>query len=250
MGNIFGYCRISTPKQNLERQVRNILQMFPDAKIYKDTWTGRTNDRPEWGKILRQLRAGDTVVFDSVSRMSRSAADGFQMYMDLYNKGVNLVFLKERHIDTDSYKEAMQGVIAQNHFNFGGDAVGEFMTAIMEAINVFMLKKVEQDIFKAFEQSQKEVDDLRQRTREGVLTAKLNGKQVGRAPGAHVITKKERDAKAVIAKHSRTFGGALTDPECIRLAGCSRNSYYKYKRELLDDLRPQDPMDDFFSEIM
>ena len=49
----------------------------------------------------------------------------------------------------------------------------------MAAVNKFMMNKVEQDIFKAFEQSEKEVADLRQRTREGIETARLNGKQIG-----------------------------------------------------------------------
>lgn len=234
MCTVYGYCRISTPKQNLERQVRNILQLYPGAKIYQDTWTGRTTARPEWKKLQKQIKAGDTIVFDSVSRMSRSAEDGFQLYKDLYNMGVNLVFLKERYIDTSSYKEAMNGVISQK-LTFEDDAVGELMNTIMSAINSFMMKKVEQDIFKAFEQSEKEVEDLRQRTREGVLTAKLNGKHVGRAVGANVTTKKEIHAKEVILKHSKSFGGSLADPECMKLAGCSRNSFYKYKRELLDD---------------
>ena len=50
-----------------------------------------------------------------------------------------------------------------------------------------------------------------------------------RAVGSHgaVFT-----CKAIIKKHSKDFGGSLEDPDVIKLCGCSRNSYYKYKKEL------------------
>ena len=70
---IYGYCRISTPRQNMERQVRNITDQYPDAIIYRESYTGTKLDRPEWRKLYRRLQPGDTIVFDSVSRMSRNA---------------------------------------------------------------------------------------------------------------------------------------------------------------------------------
>lgn len=77
------------------------------ASLYKEKidYTGTSITRPEWLKFYRILRAGDVVVFDSVSRMSRNAEDGFALYEDLYHKGIRLVFLKEHHIDTETYKK-------------------------------------------------------------------------------------------------------------------------------------------------
>lgn len=85
----------------------------------------------------------------------------------------------------------------------------------------------------AFQQSEKEVTDLHQRTSEGLRIAKANGKRIGQPKGAKLETKKAKAAKAVIRQHSKTFGGSLSDTECAKLAGISRNSFYKYKRELL-----------------
>ena len=82
------------------------------------------------------------------------------------------------------------------------------------------------------EQSEKEVEDLHQRTREGIETARLNGKIPGRRPEAKVVTKKSIEAKATILKHSIDFNGTLSDADVMRLAGLARNTYYKYKREL------------------
>ena len=84
----------------------------------------------------------------------------------------------------------------------------------------------------AFEQSEKEVNDLHQRTKEGIETARLNGKQIGQPKGAKLTTKKSLTAKEVIRKHSKDFNGTLSDGDCIKLAGISHNSYYKYKKEL------------------
>ena len=87
-------------------------------------------------------------------------------------------------------------------------------------------------IKKIFDQSQKELDDLHQRTREGMLTAKLNGKQIGLQKGAKLVTKKSKKAKEQILKYSKDFDGTLTDSECMRLIKISKNTYYDYKREL------------------
>ena len=76
---IYGYCRISTPQQNIERQVRNILAAYPTAHILQEVYTGTTyQGRRELDKLLHSVQAGDTIVFDSVSRMSRSADEGCQ----------------------------------------------------------------------------------------------------------------------------------------------------------------------------
>ena len=53
--------------------------------------------------------------------------------------------------------------------------------------------------------------DLRQRTKEGMITAKLNGKQIGQPAGAKLITKKSIVAKEIIKKHNKSFGGSLND---------------------------------------
>lgn len=223
--SIYGYCRISTKKQSIERQVRNIREKYPEAYILQEAYTGTSLDRPEWGKLSKILKEGDTVIFDSVSRMSRNAAEGYELYENLYRKGVNLVFLKEPHINTSTYRKAISGSI---------ELTGTDVDYILKGVNEYMLALAREQIRLAFEQSEKEVEDLHQRTREGLVTAKLNGKQVGRKKGAGFATKKSKQAKQTILQHSRDFGGTLSDPECMKLTGLARNTYYKYKRELKD----------------
>lgn len=223
--SIYGYCRISTPQQNIERQERNIKAAYPDAVLVSETYTGTKIERPKWSRLLARVVKDDTIVFDSVSRMSRDAADGYAAYEDLYSRGVTLVFLKEPHINTDTYRAAMSVSLPKTDTK---------VDILLNAVEQFMLALAKEQIQLAFDQSEKEVKDLHQRTREGIAIAKLNGKQIGQPKGAKLTTKKSIAAKQIIKKHAKDFGGSLSDPEVIKLAGISRNSYYKYKRELME----------------
>lgn len=230
---IFGYCRISTMKQNIDRQVRNILAVYPDATIVKETFTGtKFQGRKELDKILKRVRQGDTIVFDSVSRMSRTADEGFQLYQRLYDAGVNLVFLKEHYIDTNTYRQAMNNQLQMT---------GTEVDVILKGINEYLMILAKRQIEIAFEQSEKEVQDLHQRTKEGIETARQAGKQIGQKKGATLTVKKAIFSKQIILKHNKTFGGTLSDGETQELAGISRNSLYLYKRELKEEIENASP---------
>ena len=221
---IYGYCRISTNRQNIERQVRNIQRAYPDAVIKQEVYTGtKTDGRKVFEQLLKMVRSGDTLVFDSVSRMSRNAEIGFEVYQELYDKGVELVFLKEPHINTATYKKALSNNI---------ELTGTKTDIILKAINDYLMELAKEQIQLAFEQSEKEVSDLHQRTKEGIETARRNGKQIGQKSGAVLTTKKSIEAKQGILKYARDFGGSLTDAECMKLLCLSRNTYYKYKAQL------------------
>lgn len=189
----YGYCRISTPKQNISRQERNIIELYPAAHIVKEVYTGtKTVGRKEWNKLYKlvkqQAETGKeiTIIFDSVSRMSRNAEEGFKLYEELFNLGIDLVFLKEQHINTDTYKKALESNIQMTGTN---------VDFILEGINKYLLSLAKEQIRIAFEQAEKEVLDLHQRTSEGIKTAKLNGKQIGRIKGNKYTTKKKLPPK-------------------------------------------------------
>ena len=168
----YGYARKSRPTQNIERQIRNIKAVEPGAVIVQETYTGTRLDRPEWSKLNKKLIDGDTVIFDSVSRMSRDAEEGFALYEALYNRGVELVFLKEPYINTSVYREAAQRRI-EAAITTGNKAMDEFTRAIIEAVNKLLMDLAKQQITTAFEQAEKEVQDLHQRTKEGIETIEI-----------------------------------------------------------------------------
>lgn len=220
---VYGYCRISTKQQSIERQIRNIKAEYDKAVIITEAYSGTTMNRPEWNKLYKKAMAGDTIVFDSVSRMSRDANEGFSLYEKLYNKGIELVFLKEPHINTATYKKALQNNIS---------LTGTNVDYILEGVNKYLMALAKEQIKLAFEQSEKEVEDLHQRTREGIATARLNGKRIGQKQGAKLTTKKSIEAKRQIQKYSKDFEGQLSDADCMRIIGLARNTFYKYKREM------------------
>lgn len=245
---VYGYCRISTKQQSIERQIRNIQGEYPKADIRQESFTGRTLDRPEWNKLLKVINQDDVIVFDSVSRMSRNADDGFKLYQELFNKGITLVFLKEPHINTDTYRNALNKPL---------DMTGNVIADVyLEATNKVMMILAQEQIRLAFLQSQKEVDDLSQRVKEGIVTARIEGKQIGQAEGKKLNIKKEPFCKAIIQEQSRDFQGTLKDDDVIAIIiqrikehnkkeeskpskqrmilreSMNRGTYYNYKRDL------------------
>ena len=138
---IFGYARVSTEQQNLDRQI-DALNKYGAEIIYNEKMTGTKRDRPELSKLLERLAPGDTVVIESLSRLGRSTKDLLEL-MELFDsKGVNVVSLKER-IDTTS-------------------STGKLVFTIMSAIAQF------------------ERDIIADRTQEGLKAARARGRNGGR----------------------------------------------------------------------
>lgn len=249
----WGYCRISTPKQSLQRQIDNIKAYNENAIIFEETFTGtKVIGRKEFQKLVGKwvdtdkvdnegnpirtlkgglVKEGDTIIFDSVSRMSRNAQEGFELYMELYNKGINLVFLKEMTINTETYKNALLQNVAMTNTN---------IDFIIEGINKFLESLAKEQIIKAFEQSEKEVKDNSVRTSETLQKKKEQGVILGRKEGTKVTTKKSIQCKKDIQKYSKDFQGALKDVEVMKLLGITRNTYYKYKKELVQELQQKE----------
>ena len=223
---IFGYVRISSKKQSINRQITNILKIYPEAKIYQETFTGDTTNRPEWENLKKIVQTGDTIIFDSVSRMSRNAIEGIQEYFSFFEKGINLIFLKEQYINTELYKEQLE---SNKNISVEDKDLND---TIMKGIREYLIKLAEKQIIIAFNQSEKEVQDLRQRTKEALREKKKQGIVGGLKPGTVLTTKKSLEMKPNIKKLSRSFEGNLSDKELIKLLKISRNTFYKYKKEI------------------
>jgi DNA invertase Pin-like site-specific DNA recombinase len=258
----YGYVRVSTMQQNIERQKKAILDEFPDATIYTDEFTGKEMDRPEWSKLYKALKPGDVVVFDEVSRMSRNAEEGFRVYQELFEKGVQLIFLKERFIDTAVYSAGLKRA----------DDIKTGKTYLDEGLKVILMGIAEEQIRIAFEQSQNELKFKQERTRGGITEAKKRNlklmneypnsykdqpgySQIGREAGDKLNVKKAEPIKALIRQFSKDFDGNLNDIELLGVlntkeieipikknsgetemkkisAHISRNTLYKYKKEM------------------
>ncbi|MFQ7292698.1 MAG: recombinase family protein [Monoglobales bacterium] len=150
---IYGYARVSTTDQILDRQL-DMLHDYGVNKIYSEKITGTRKERPELQKMLDNLDEGDTVVVESLSRLGRSTKNLIEL-MDLFNeKGVNLVSLKE-NIDTTT-------------------PTGKLLFTLISAISQF------------------ERDCLAERTKEGLAAARARGRKGGRPPIDRALIEKAK----------------------------------------------------------
>ena len=138
---IYGYARVSTADQNLDRQM-DALTNYGTVKIFCEKLSGTKKNRPELDQMLGTIQEGDTIVIESLSRLGRSVKNLAELMELLNEKGVRLVSLKET-IDTTS-------------------STGRLLFTILSSLAQF------------------EADVLRERTREGLNAARARGRCGGR----------------------------------------------------------------------
>lgn len=138
---VFGYARVSTEQQNLNRQI-DALKRYGCDLIFNEKMTGTKKERPELSKMIDRMTEGDTVVIESLSRLGRSTKDLIELTELFQSKGVHLVSLKES-IDTST-------------------STGRLLFTLMSAIAQF------------------ERDVIADRTREGLRSARARGRTGGR----------------------------------------------------------------------
>jgi DNA invertase Pin-like site-specific DNA recombinase len=141
---IFGYARVSTLDQNLERQTDQ-LQHFGCERIFQEKVTGSKKERPQLEKLLDQLRSGDIIIVTELTRLSRSVKDLFSLVDVIHQKGAHMKSLKEPWLDTTTPQ-------------------GKLLFAIFAGVSQF------------------ERDLISERTREGLSSARARGRQGGRPP--------------------------------------------------------------------
>lgn len=120
MCKTFAYMRISTKeergKQRFTRQEQAIARWckendidVPERRIYKDDASGKSFERPSWKELESDVNEGDTIVFKDICRFTREYENGYMKYMELLDKGINLVFIDNPTIGT-KYIKNMIGV--------------------------------------------------------------------------------------------------------------------------------------------
>lgn len=225
----YAYIRVSTKKQSYERQMHNIERKYPNDVIifYQEKESGKDNSRPVWNRLLHVLASGDRVIFDSVSRMSRDAEEGTKTYFELVDRGVELCFINEPYINSDVYVANCQDKI---------QLTGNDEDEIFKGINSYFRKLAARQIRIAFDQAEKEGRDISTRVTQGMAAKNAGEKISASRTGRTFETAKARQAKETIRELSRDFNGTLSDPDVMKYAKIARNSYYKYKKEMKEEL--------------
>ena len=139
-------------------------------------------------------------------------------------------------IHYDAEKLALANYICDVAGDLSLDGVGDGELMSLTLNTLYAIANMDavplEQIKAAFDQSEKEVTDLHSRISQGIREAKKNGTKIGLSKGTTLTTAKSVKSKDIIKKHATDFGGTLSDKEVIALCRVSRNSYYKYKREL------------------
>ena len=177
----FGYARCSTLDQNLDWQIDALMKEGCD-RIFQEKFTGTRKDRPELLRMLDMLREGDTVIICELTRLSRSVKDLFDLVERVEKSGANIKSLKEPWLDTTTPQ-------------------GRLLFTIFSGVSQF------------------ERELIRERTMEGLASARARGRMGGR-PG--------KDQKVVEQALTLYDSRAYSVDEISKTTGISRATLYKY----------------------
>lgn len=177
---IYGYARVSTQQQELQRQL-DMLKSYNCTEIFTEKMSGTKMDRPELNRLKDKVRCGDTLVIESFSRLGRSTKDLIELVEYFENKGVKIVSIKE-NFDT---------VTPQ----------GKLMLTVFQAFSQF------------------ERDLIAQRTKEGLASARVRGRNGGRPK-----VKSKNIEQALKLYHSKDYSIS----EIVKISGVSQTTLYRY----------------------
>lgn len=185
-----GYARCSTLDQNLDWQIDALTKEGCD-RIFQEKFTGTRKDRPELLRMMDMLREGDTVIICELTRLSRSVKDLFELVEQVEKAGANIKSLKEPWLDTTTPQ-------------------GRLLFTIFSGVSQF------------------ERELIRERTMEGLASARARGRMGGR-PG--------KDKKIVEQALTLYDSKAYSVDEISKTTGISRATLYKYvnlRKEKID----------------
>lgn len=154
MGAVYGYARVSTRDQNLDRQLVALAEFgVSEGQIFADKASGKDFDRPEYLRLKHRLRSGDTLVIKSIDRLGRNYSEILEEWRGLTKgRGVAIVVLDMPLLDTR--KRSVGGV------------TGEFLADIVLQLLSYV--------------AQVERENIKLRQAEGIAAAKARGVRFGR----------------------------------------------------------------------
>ena len=218
---LYGYCSVSTYYQNIDTQKSLILSKYPDSEIYTEERSSSV-----FNSLLEELKEGDILIVTDIIKLYTS--DGFtekdvktvfnsvyRNYESIFSKGADIIVINDPYLDSSFFRK----VITKNH-------VDGRSTAEMTASDI-----LEGFIYKAVE-SKMDKENLRRNR----ITDESKKKHFGNKKGTKYNTKKSQPCKDFIKKNLRDFGGSMTNQEIIEELRIGRNTFFKYKAELLSSL--------------
>lgn len=198
----FGYVRVSTKEQNEARQLDDMQALGIKGRyLYIDKASGKDTNRPQYQALKANVRAGDTVVFESITRLSRNMTDVKKEYEWFVENGVLLRFINEPMLDTKTDK---QGVIER--------AMTDIILTLLAAF------------------AEKEREEIKRRQREGIESAKKRGKHLGR-PKRSFATMSSDERQTFIFEYNAWKTGKQTAVQTFERLEIPKATFYKIVKE-------------------
>ena len=193
---IYGYCRVSTPEQNEDRQLIAMRKLnIPSKQIFTDKQSGKDFERPMYQILTKKLKAGDVIYIKSIDRLGRNYDEILEQWRILTKeRGVDVIVIDMPLLDTRIYK----------------DLLGTFISDLVLQILSFI--------------SQHERETINKRQAEGIAAAKARGVRFGRP------SKKNPENFGELVKEWEL--GRLSLEELLGQAGFKETTFYSRLREL------------------
>lgn len=152
MSRNFGYIRVSTDQQNLDRQVEALKQFVDEKYIYSDKASGKDMDREGFQNMLKAIREGDTLYIKSIDRLGRNKQQ-IKEYLEWLKK-------EEVRVKIIDLPTTMQDVPTGQEW-------------VIDMINNIII-----EVYTSIAEQERET--IRQRQAEGIKVAKIQGRHLGR----------------------------------------------------------------------
>lgn len=193
--NIYGYVRVSTREQNVERQLIALKKMgISQSKIFIDRQSGKDFRRPAYQKMIRRLKPGDVVVTKSIDRLGRNYEEIKEQWRMLTKEiGADIIIQDMPLLDTTKSRDLLG--------NFISDVVLQLLSFVAE----------------------NERNNIRTRQAEGIEAAKQRGVRFGKP----AIPVPENFSEL----YRRWEQGSININEFARLCNMGRSTMYKHIRE-------------------
>ena len=198
---VFGYVRVSTKEQNLDRQIDSLKQFVPDERdIYADKLSGKDLYRPAYQTLRQMVRPGDTVYVHEMARLGRNKADILQELRYYKEKGViiRILNLPTTMMDYSVY----------------GD--NKMQRTLMDMVNNILI-----EVLATMAETERE--EIHKRQKEGIHAAKKRGAKFGRPAKNFPDTWAE--------DYCRWKQGRITAVYLYRKYGMGRSTFYRKVQE-------------------
>lgn len=218
MGRLFGYLRISTKeerrKQKFTRQEHALKswctennEEIPERRMYRDDASGKSFNRASWKEMEQDVQVGDTIIFKDICRFTRERDNGYKKYMELLNRGIELIFLDNPTLNTEYIKSMQNSAEKMKRENIVGGMTLEFVIRLL--------------LVTELDKAEKERETTVKRIKDGIAASdKKSGRKIGQLD--KLSPELENDIRVYLVNRS------VKQIDLINRYNISRNTLKKY----------------------